>query len=129
MKPSMIRTSPLLSSPAPGAFHKEPVIAAIEAGKPVFSEKPLANTAADCKAVVDAEMASGKHLVQVGFMRRYDRGYRQVKELIDSGKFGAPMVIKCTQPCRRCGARLHDGDGGHRYGDPRDRRAAVAGRR
>ena len=29
----------------PGAFHKEPVIAAIQAGKPVFTEKPLANTA------------------------------------------------------------------------------------
>ena len=80
----------------PGAFHKDPIIAAIQAGKPVFSEKPLANTAEDCKAVVDAEMASGKHLVQVGFMRRYDRGYRQVKELLDSGKFGAPMVLKCT---------------------------------
>ena len=63
---------------------------------PVFSEKPLANTAADGKEIVEAEMAGGKHLVQVGFMRRYDRGYRQVKELIDSGKFGAPMVIKCT---------------------------------
>ena len=58
----------------PGQFHMAPVIAAIKAGKPVFCEKPLANTAADCKAVVDAEMASGKHLVQVGFMRRYDRG-------------------------------------------------------
>lgn len=80
----------------PGAFHKDPVIAAIKAGKPVFSEKPLANTAADCKAVVDAELESGKHLVQVGFMRRYDRGYNQVKELIDSGKFGAPLVVKCT---------------------------------
>ncbi len=80
----------------PGQFHKDPVIAAIKAGKPVFSEKPLANTAADCKAVVDAEMASGKHPVQVGFMRRYDRGYRQVKELLESGKFGAPMVVKCT---------------------------------
>lgn len=73
-----------------------PVLAAIKAGKPVFSEKPLANTAADGKEIVEAEMAGGKHLVQVGFMRRYDRGYRQVKELIDSGKFGAPMVIKCT---------------------------------
>ena len=80
----------------PGAFHKEPVIAAIQAGKPVFTEKPLANTAADCKEIVDAEMASGKHLVQVGFMRRYDRGYKQVKELLDSGKFGTPMVLKCT---------------------------------
>ena len=80
----------------PGQFHKGPVLAAIKAGKPVFSEKPLANTAADGKEIVEAEMASGKQLVQVGFMRRYDRGYRQVKELIDSGKFGAPMVIKCT---------------------------------
>ena len=80
----------------PGAFHKEPVIAAIQAGKPVFTEKPLANTAADCKEIVDAEMASGKHLVQVGFMRRYDRGYKQVKELLDSGNFGTPMVLKCT---------------------------------
>ena len=80
----------------PGQFHKGSVLAAIKAGKPVFSEKPLANTAADGKEIVEAEMAGGKHLVQVGFMRRYDRGYRQVKELIDSGKFGAPMVIKCT---------------------------------
>ena len=80
----------------PGQFHKGPVLAAIKAGKPVFCEKPLANEAADCKEVVDAEIASGKHLVQVGFMRRYDRGYRQVKELLDSGKFGAPMVVKCT---------------------------------
>ena len=66
----------------PGQFHKGPVLAAIKAGKPVFSEKPLANTAADGKEIVEAEMAGGKHLVQVGFMRRYDRGYRQVKELI-----------------------------------------------
>ena len=62
----------------PGQFHKGPVLAAIKAGKPVFSEKPLANTAADGKEIVEAEMAGGKHLVQVGFMRRYDRGYRQV---------------------------------------------------
>ena len=77
----------------PGAFHKDPVIAAIEAGKPVFTEKPLANTAADCKAVVDAEMASGKHLVQVGFMRHYDRGYAEMKRIIDSGELGAPLMI------------------------------------
>ena len=84
-----------------GLSQNLPVLAAIKAGKPVFSEKPLANTAADGKEIVEAEMAGGKHLVQVGFMRRYDRGYRQVKELIDSGKFGAPMVIKCHPPCRR----------------------------
>lgn len=113
----------------PGQFHKGPVLAAIKAGKPVFSEKPLANTAADGKEIVEAEMAGGKHLVQVGFMRRYDRGYRQVKELIDSGKFGAPMVIKWHPPCRRRCRRLHHRNGCYRYRNPRDRRSAVAGKR
>ncbi len=80
----------------PGFAHKEAVLTAIKAGKPVFCEKPLCTTAADCKEIVDAEIASGKHLVQVGFMRRYDRGYRQVKELLDSGDFGSPLVVKCT---------------------------------
>ena len=78
------------------ASHVEMIKIAMDAGKHVFCEKPLAPEADACKRIVEAEMASGKQLVQVGFMRRYDRGYRQVKELIDSGKFGAPMVIKCT---------------------------------
>ena len=81
----------------PGQFHKGPVLAAIKAGKPVFSEKPLANTAADGKEIVEAEMAGGKHLVQVGFMRRYDRGYRQVKELIDSGVIGDVVHVTHTE--------------------------------
>lgn len=80
----------------PGFAHKDAVLAAIKAGKPVFVEKPLCTTAADCKEVVDAEIAAGKQMTQVGFMRRYDRGYRQVKELMDGGSFGKPLVIKCT---------------------------------
>ena len=80
----------------PGFAHTEPVLLAIAAGKPVFCEKPLATTAADCKAIVQAEMAAGQHLVQVGFMRRYDRGYNQVKALLDSGDFGKPLLVKCT---------------------------------
>ncbi|HVI43069.1 MAG TPA: Gfo/Idh/MocA family oxidoreductase, partial [Anaerovoracaceae bacterium] len=80
----------------PGFAHKEAVLAAVKAGKPVFCEKPLCTTAADCKEIVEAEMAGGKHLVQVGFMRRYDKGYNQVKALLDSGEFGNPLVVKCT---------------------------------
>mgnify|MGYP001287886383 CR=1 FL=1 len=80
----------------PGFAHKDAVMAAVKAGKPVFCEKPLCTTSDDCKEIVDAEMATGKHLVQVGFMRRYDRGYKQMKELIDGGTFGKPLVIKCT---------------------------------
>lgn len=81
---------------SPGFAHKDPVLAAVKAGKPVFCEKPLCTTAADCKEIVDAEIAGGKHLVQVGFMRRYDKGYNQVKDLLDSGDFGQPLVVKCT---------------------------------
>ena len=80
----------------PGFAHAEPVLQAITAGKPVFCEKPLATTAADCKKVVDAEVAGGKHLVQVGFQRRYDKGYLQMKELLDSGKMGAPLMVHCA---------------------------------
>ena len=76
--------------------HAGYVLEALEAGKFIFCEKPLAQNAEDCEKIIAAETAHGKRLLQVGFMRRYDRGYRQVKELLDSGKFGAPMVIKCT---------------------------------
>ena len=53
-----------------GATHEEYVLAAIAAGKPCFCEKPLATTAEGAKRIVDAEVAHGKRLVQVGFMRR-----------------------------------------------------------
>lgn len=80
----------------PGFAHKEPVLEAIRAGKPVFTEKPLCTTSADAREIIEAEMASGKHLVQVGFMRRYDKGYRQLKALLGEGSFGEPLIVKCT---------------------------------
>jgi len=79
-----------------GFAHAESVIKAVQAGKPVFCEKPLATTAADCKKIVDLEVAGGKQLVQVGFMRRYDKGYLQVKEALDSGQFGEPLLVHCA---------------------------------
>lgn len=79
-----------------GPAHAESVLHCIAAGKPVFCEKPLASIAADCKKIVDAEIAGGKKLVQVGFMRRYDKGYRQMKRIIDSGEIGAPLMVHCA---------------------------------
>lgn len=79
-----------------GPAHAESVLQAIAAGKPVFCEKPLASTADDCKKIVDAEMAYGKKLVQVGFMRRYDKGYVQMKEMIAGGEMGAPLMVHCA---------------------------------
>jgi len=77
-----------------GPTHATYVLAAIKAAKPVFCEKPLAETEADCSAILDAEAAFGRRLVQVGFMRRFDAQYRAMKETIASGAIGAPLIFQ-----------------------------------
>ncbi len=81
---------------SPGFAHKDDLIEAIKAGKRIFCEKPLCTTAEDCKTVMEAEAASGKHLIQLGFMRRYHKGYIQIKESIRTGEYGEPLIIHCT---------------------------------
>ncbi|MCL7746205.1 Gfo/Idh/MocA family protein [Halalkalibacter alkaliphilus] len=79
-----------------GPAHEATVLAAVEAGKYVFCEKPLATTAEGCLRIVEAEMKQGKKLVQVGFMRRYDSGYVQLKEAIDKGEIGQPLMVRAV---------------------------------
>jgi myo-inositol 2-dehydrogenase/D-chiro-inositol 1-dehydrogenase len=79
-----------------GPTHEEHVRAAIEAGKPVFCEKPLATTTGACLRIIGAEMASGRRLVQVGFMRRYDPGYHALKAALEGGQIGAPLMMHCA---------------------------------
>ena len=86
-----------------GPSHEEFVLAAIKAGKPVFCEKPLAVTAAGCRNIVDAEIAQGRRLVQVGFMRPYDAGYQALKAVIDSGQIGEPLMLHCAHRNPRVG--------------------------
>lgn len=81
---------------SPGLAHKESVLKAIASGKPVFTEKPLATSADDCRKIMKAEMKAGRKLVQVGFMRRYDKGYRQIKKIIDARTYGDPLILHCT---------------------------------
>jgi myo-inositol 2-dehydrogenase/D-chiro-inositol 1-dehydrogenase len=79
-----------------GPTHEQYVLAAIAAGKPVFCEKPLATTEEACRRILDAESARGRRLVQVGYMRRYDAAYRALKQVVDSGEIGAPLMMHCT---------------------------------
>lgn len=76
-----------------GPAHKEFVLDGVEHGKYVFCEKPLATTADDCLEIVNAEVKQNKHLVQVGFMRRFDEGYVALKKAIDEGEIGTPLML------------------------------------
>ncbi len=75
------------------ASHAQYVLPAVKAGKQVFCEKPLAQSAADCEEIIREEVKHGQRLVQVGFMRRYDPGYAEMKRIIDSGELGEPLMI------------------------------------
>lgn len=75
-----------------GPTHEEFVLACIAAGKQVFCEKPLATTREACERILDAEVAAGRRMVMVGFMRRYDDAYRAMKEELAAGTIGAPLM-------------------------------------
>jgi len=79
-----------------GPTHEEYVLGAIAAGKPVFCEKPLATTQEAGLRIVEAEVAYGSRLVQVGYMRRFDFAYRRLKMALDSGDIGIPLMMHCA---------------------------------
>lgn len=79
-----------------GPSHEEFVLEAVALGKPVFCEKPLAVSAAGCLRIVNAEIAQGRRLVQVGFMRPYDQGYVALREAIRRGDIGLPLMAHCA---------------------------------
>jgi len=81
---------------SPGFTHEEYTLACLAAGKPVLCEKPLAPETDACLRIVEAEAALPRRLVQVGFMRRYDDGYRAMKDTLDSGQIGRPLLLHCA---------------------------------
>lgn len=78
---------------SPDETHAPLSIAAIAAGKPVLCEKPLAQSSAECLDVMDAEMKAGRHLVQVGFMRRFDQSYVEMKAALADGRIGQAIMM------------------------------------
>lgn len=76
------------------ASHADITIACIEAGKPVLCEKPLATTVADAERVLRAELATGRRLAQVGFMREYDQAHKDLYDLLRGGAIGAALKIR-----------------------------------
>ena len=82
----------VISSPDP--THAPLVLECLRNEKPVLCEKPLADSADAALQIVEAEVELGRRLVQVGFMRRYDPQHVAVKEAVESGAVGAPVLFK-----------------------------------
>jgi len=77
-------------------FHKEQTVAAFEAGKHVFCQKPLATNLEDCKAMYDAWKKSGK-MFNIGFTLRYSPHYRKIKQLLDEGVVGKIVSMEFNE--------------------------------
>jgi myo-inositol 2-dehydrogenase / D-chiro-inositol 1-dehydrogenase len=81
---------------SPAETHETFVLACLAAGKPVLCEKPLAATPEVARRVLEAEVELGRRLVQVGFMRRFDPGYADMKRRLDAGEVGTPVLVHCA---------------------------------
>ncbi len=77
-------------------FHAEQAIAAFQAGKHVFCEKPLALSVADCLAMRDAWRSSGKQFA-IGFTLRYSPHYRRIKEILAAGMIGKVISLEFNE--------------------------------
>lgn len=81
----------VISSPAP--THADLVVAAAQAGKHVFCEKPMALTLADADRAIEAAQSSGVAL-QVGFNRRFAQDFADMHDRIADGAIGTPQLLR-----------------------------------
>lgn len=80
---------------SPTTFHAEMIMAAADAGKHVFTEKPLSHDLASAKKVLDSlEKTNVK--VQVAFNRRFDHNYKKIHDVVISGQIGKLHLIRIT---------------------------------
>lgn len=77
----------------PTSTHRDVVIAAAAAQKAVFCEKPTALTLAETDEMIAAVEKAGI-MFQVGFMRRFDKGYAAAKKQVEAGVIGEPVVVR-----------------------------------
>jgi myo-inositol 2-dehydrogenase / D-chiro-inositol 1-dehydrogenase len=80
----------------PGPTHEKQLMACLDHRKPVLCEKPLTTDIETSLEVVRREAELETPLIQVGFMRRFDPEYQQLKALIDGGELGQPLVMHCV---------------------------------
>jgi predicted dehydrogenase len=84
----------------PNGLHAPNTIAALEAGKHVLVEKPMAMSAKEGQAMLDAAKRAGKQLI-VGFQYRFSPQSQFVREYATSGQLGNIMFVRCQALRRR----------------------------
>ena len=77
----------------PARFHADLIVAAARAGKPAFCEKPLAHTLDEADRAIEAVANAGTFL-QIGFQRRFDRGWRRAHDLARDGTLGEVHLLR-----------------------------------
>ncbi|NJC70585.1 Gfo/Idh/MocA family oxidoreductase [Planosporangium thailandense] len=78
---------------SPGFVHEEQVLACVAHGKYTLCEKPLTMDSESALRVVEAERKAGSPLIQVGFMRRFDPEYAEMKRLLEAGGLGRLLLV------------------------------------
>ena len=78
----------------PTTLHADQIIAALEAGKHVFSEKPLALNLADCLRVEETAAKHPRQKAMIGYVRRFDPSYRDAHDKIRAGAIGRPFLAR-----------------------------------
>ncbi len=84
---------------------------ALDAGVPVYTEKPPATSAADALEVAQVAQQKGL-LVMTAFKKRYTPIYEKMKELMESDGFSPPGLVSIR---RSAGSYAHDGDPRHEF--------------
>lgn len=92
----------------PNTIHAEHTLLAAEAGKHVLVEKPIANTLADARRMIDACRAAGVTLA-VSHSQRWHPQFRRMKKAMDDGDIGRPLMAQ-THASHSGGFRYKPGD-------------------
>lgn len=90
-----------VSVATPNAFHMQPTVDALRAGKHVLCEKPMAMNADECRAMIRAQRESGK-ILQIALQWRFSGIAQFMKKYIDAGEMGSIYYAR-AQALRRRG--------------------------
>ncbi|MBT8208273.1 MAG: Gfo/Idh/MocA family oxidoreductase [Acidimicrobiia bacterium] len=78
----------------PNRYIPAVAIAALDAGKHVFCEKPPGRTLEDVERIMDAERRNPGAVLKVGFNHRYHFGIMEAKKIVESGKYGGILWVR-----------------------------------